>query len=77
MLYGKAHALLGTIWLPLDHALNIQKGRAGVRLGFEEPQINLNALLAVSMTIGQICYLLGVVGLRAYKIWNSGGEKDG
>lgn len=77
LLYGKAHALLGTIWLPLDNALNIEKGRAGVRLEFESVEVSVYAVLAVSMTIGRICYLLGCLGLKGYKIWKAGGEKNG
>lgn len=68
LLYGKAHALLGTLWLPLDHGLNIQKGRAGVRLEFEEVQPSIYAVLAVSLTIGQIVYLLASIGLGSYRI---------
>lgn len=77
LLYGKAHAMLGTIWLPLDHALNIQKGRAAVQLDFETTQVSVYGVLAVSMTIGQICYLTGHLGLKGYKIWKTGGEKNG
>ncbi len=77
MLYGKAHAVLGGIWLPLDQALNIQQGRARVRLDFENDGISVYGRLAMSITIGKIVYLLGHIGLQGYKVWKTGGENHG
>lgn len=68
ILYGKAHALLGTLWLPLDCALNIQQGRARVQLDFEAMQPQLYGVMAFSITIGQIVRLLCYIGLGSYQI---------
>lgn len=68
VLYGKAQAFLGMIWLPLDQGLNIQKGRAGVRLDFEGEAIKVNGVFAVSLTVGQIITLICHLGYGSYKI---------
>lgn len=65
LLYGQAHALLGGIWLPLDHSLNIQKGKASVRLDYEQNIIAFSAYLELTILIGQILYL-------ALYLWREG-----
>lgn len=68
VLYGQAHALLGTLWMPLDQTLNIQKGRAGVRMEFEETIPRFSGIFALSLTLGQLVVLLLHMGLGSYKI---------
>ncbi|MFI3252902.1 MAG: hypothetical protein R3Y63_00975 [Eubacteriales bacterium] len=68
ILYGQAHALLGTIWRPLDTALNIQQGRASVQLQYERTEIEFQGRLAVSITIGQLLYLIIYFLLEARKL---------
>lgn len=70
MLYGQAHALLGSIWLPLDNALQIQKGRASVRLEFQEVQVALYGLMAISLRIGQMVYLAAYLFLESRALLN-------
>lgn len=62
-LYGQAHALLGTIWIPLDHALNLEEGRARVLLEFEEITPAIYGEFLLTITIGQ---LLNVFARLAY-----------
>lgn len=68
LLYGQAHALLGGIWLPLDNALNIQQGRASVRLEYEENVIAMFALMEISLKLGQVIYLALYLLLKSKKL---------
>lgn len=68
MLYGKAHGIMGSIWVPLDNALNIQKGRGAVRLSFEEMTPQFSGIIEVSMTIGKMIALVFFFLREGHKI---------
>lgn len=70
MLYGQAHALLGTIWIPLDENLDLEEGRARVVLEFEEVAPAIYGVFILTITIGHLLALtLNMVfgGLKIYK----------
>lgn len=70
-LYGYAHALLGTIWIPLDQGLNIENGRARVLLEFEETKPSLYGVFIFTITIGQLLFVLCKLGFGSYKLYKN------
>lgn len=75
LLYGQAHALLGTLWIPLDQGLNLEKGRGRVVLEFEETVPAIYGKLVVTITIGQIIFIALKLGLGGYKLMSQGKGK--
>lgn len=75
-LYGQAHALLGTLWIPLDHALNLEEGSARVLLEFEETRPALYGEFLLTITIGQLLAVLGKLGFGSFKIYKTNRTKS-
>jgi hypothetical protein len=67
MLYGRANAALGALWYPLTKALHVKDGSARVRLDFDAADMTLYAQASLSLTLGQILWLVLYFGLRALK----------
>lgn len=70
-LYGQAHALLGTLWIPLDYALNMEEGSARVLLEFEETSPALYGEFLLTITIGQLLAVLVKLAFGSWKIFKS------
>lgn len=68
MMYGQAHALLGTIWIPLDQGLDIEEGRARVSLMYEEMKPALYGTLDTTITIGKLVQLGIMIGKKGYHL---------
>lgn len=68
MMYGQAHALLGTIWIPLDEGLDIEEGRARVSLMYEEVSPALYGTLDTTITIGKLVRLSLFIGKKGYHL---------
>lgn len=68
LLYGQAHALLGTIWIPLDEGLNLEKGRARVVLCYEEVSPVFYGKFVVTITLWQVVGIGLKLGIGSYKL---------
>lgn len=67
-LYGRAHTILGILWMPLDNMLDIQQGRARVVLSFQTDSVEVYGRFALSITVGKLVRTGVVLGLGSYKI---------
>ncbi len=67
-LYGKIHAVVGTLWPPMDQGLNIQRGRVRVLMDFDAPGIACYGRFALSITLGKLLQTGLMAGLGTMKI---------
>lgn len=65
--YGRANALLGSLWQPVNAALHVQEGRAGVRVDFESTAWAVYARGSLSLTLGQLLWLGLGYGIKSLK----------
>ena len=61
LLYGRANAALGALWVPLTKAFHVRDGTARVKLDFDAPGMTIYVQAALSIRIGTAVW----IGLRA------------
>lgn len=66
--YGRANALLGSIWQPVTEVFRVKDGHAHVGVDFEGNKPTLYVLATLSLTIGQLLCLVSVFGMKALGI---------
>ena len=66
--YGKANALLGSVWHPLTQALHVKDGRAHVELDFETASPVVYIFASLSLTVNQVLTLAVVFAAKALRI---------
>lgn len=65
LLYGRANALLGSIWGPLTHAFRVKDGRARTQIDFNSQATTIYGTASFSLKVGQILWLALYFGTRA------------
>lgn len=55
--YGRANALLGAVWLPLNQAFDVAEGRARVQVDFDAASPTLYGEFALSLKLGQLLWM--------------------
>ena len=65
MLYGRATAALGALWLPLTKAFRVKDGFARVYLDFNAPGMTVYGTAALSIKIGTVVWIGMRVGCKA------------
>lgn len=63
--YGRANAVLGSLWQPITQAFHVKDGHAGVSVDFEQTKPTIYLLASLSLTIGQALALVIIFGARA------------
>ena len=66
--YGKANALLASLWGPVVQTFHVQDGRAHLGMDFDAVSPTLYLLASLSLTIGQAVVLSVVFGVKALGI---------
>lgn len=66
--YGKANALLGSIWHPLTQALHVKDGHAHVELDFETKSPIIYIFASLSLRVNQGMALAVVFAVNALRI---------
>lgn len=67
LLYGRANAVLGSLWDPLVRTFHVKKGRARAEVDFQAAGTTLYAKASLSLKIGQILWLGLFFGLRTLR----------
>lgn len=66
--YGRANALLGSLWQPITQTFHVKDGRAHVALDFDSDKSTIYILASLSLTVAQTLVLAVVFGWRALGI---------
>lgn len=65
LLYGRANAALGALWLPLTECFQVRDGRAHVEVDFARTAMDLYALAELSLRLWQLLWLVLFFGAKA------------
>ena len=65
--YGQANSLLGALWQPLTQAFEVNDGTARAKIDFDATCTTIYAAAALSLKIGQMCWLGLYVSARGVK----------
>lgn len=68
--YGQANGGMGVIWPILHHHFQVKTHDLWVDLNYEQQSPELEASVAVSMTLGQLAAFGIVYGVKLLKIWS-------
>lgn len=66
--YGRANAILGSLWQPISEAFHVRDGHGAVSVDFKQTKPTLYLLASLSLTIGQTIFLAVVFGARALAV---------
>lgn len=66
--YGRANALLGSLWQPAVSVLHVRDGHARVEADFDADTTSISLLIQLSLRIGQV--LLLALAFAAQAAWN-------
>lgn len=75
MAYGRANAVLATLWEPLVYAFHVQNGVARVKVDFNGRGTRLYGKAALSIRIGQALHLGMIYGFRTLRTYLNVREK--
>lgn len=66
--YGRANALLGSLWQPMTQSFHVKDGHAHVALDFDSDKSTVYIFASVSLTVAQALVLAAVFGWKALGI---------
>lgn len=67
--YGTGNAVMGILWLAVEHNFNVKERELSVEVDFEQTQPEFLGEARVTITVGQCVSLALILGIKALKIY--------